>query len=123
MTDSASHHYFKARNENKPELLKAWVAARQNEIDRHLAELPPLQMTLRALEALLEYSCSLPTGTTPGKRWRNHYGSYLPNFTSNGGKPRWIIGEYDPNAKPEDKTIAINWYRPVIRVPAKSGVI
>lgn len=31
---------------------------------------PPIRMTRRALELLPEYTTSIPTGTTPGKRWR-----------------------------------------------------
>lgn len=51
----------------------------------------PIRMTRRALNAMPEYSTSLPTGTTPGKRWRRdlwrdgtewwqgRYGKPIPN--------------------------------------------
>lgn len=39
-------------------------------------------MTQATLENLPEYSLSLPTGTTPGKRWRRWQ------------NPRWWMGEY-----------------------------
>ena len=48
----------------------------------------PIRMTKRALEALSEFSMTLPTGTTPGRRWRRRvgdewwqgrYGKPIPN--------------------------------------------
>lgn len=32
----------------------------------------PIRMTRRAFEALPEYTTTIPTGTTPGKRWRRN---------------------------------------------------
>ena len=55
------------------------------------------------LAKLGEYSCTLPTGTTIGKRWRrnvNAFKSVLPSGQQNPHGPRqrlepeWMIGEY-----------------------------
>lgn len=77
---------------------------------------PPLHATLQYFKDLPEYSCSLPTGTTLGKRWRcaihvEPWGQItLPEIG-------WMIGEY--YEIPGDKThVGIRWYRPVVRVPA-----
>jgi hypothetical protein len=77
--------------------------------------LPKLHLTVAEFEALPEYSATFPTGQTPGKRWRRLDGAFDPTCL----KPRWMIGEYDPNYDGKAKTIRINWYAPVIRVPAK----
>lgn len=37
-----------------------------------MTEATPIRMTRRALLALPEYTTSIPTGTTPGKRWRRN---------------------------------------------------
>lgn len=95
------------------------------------ASLLVLRLTDREFFALPEYSTSLPTGTTPGKRWRRLDGAHDRAFIARGGKPRWQVGEYDPTA-PSDadiermlkrgetppKSIKINWYRPVLICPA-----
>lgn len=54
---------------------------------------------------LLEYSCSLPTGTIIGKRWKRNNNSH---FNYDKSKPEdWWMGEYfdinDPN------NIGIKW--------------
>lgn len=48
------------------------------------------------LDRLLEYSTSLPTGTTIGKRWKR--------LTAGG---EWVIGEYVEHPNPE--TVGIRW--------------
>jgi hypothetical protein len=61
------------------------------------------------LRKLLEYSCTLPTGTIIGKRWRRnvlepkiHHG-VLPR----GTPAEWMIGEYyDIGSKTE---VGIRW--------------
>lgn len=85
------------------------------------APLPCLHLTKDEFDALLEYSASLPTGTTPGKRWKRLDGAHDQSFKARGGKPRWMIGEYDPTDDGKGKTIRINWYRPVIHVRATSS--
>lgn len=78
--------------------------------------LPVLALTQAEFDALPEYSCSLPTGTTPGKRWKREDGAHDFAFKSQGGRPRWVIGEYDPQDDGSTPTIKINWYRPAISV-------
>lgn len=50
-------------------------------------------------ECLLEYSCSLPTGTTIGKQWKrnNSFGTRKP--------AEWWMGEYKDNPDPDRITI------------------
>lgn len=88
-----------------------------------ISDLPVLRLPLHEFNALLEYSASLPTGTTPGKRWKRLDGSHDRAFIRAGGKPRWMIGEYDPNDDGKGKKIKVNWYRPVIRVPAGQAAL
>lgn len=58
-------------------------------------------MSREDLRDLPEYSCSIPTGTTIGKRWRKniHFGS--------GRIPEWKIAEYVDDPNPE--FIGIKW--------------
>ena len=59
-------------------------------------------MTLAEFEGLLEYSCSLPTGTTAGKRWRRR----VPYMHRPGDRPQWFMGEY---GEPEGDQVPITW--------------
>lgn len=99
-------------------MVMANAAVSEARLSASFAKLPPMYVTLRELEDLPEYSASLPTGTTPGKRWKRHAGSGDLVFLAGGGRPRWMIGQYDPAAKPSDPSINIFWFRPVIRVAA-----
>ncbi|RWB67607.1 hypothetical protein [Mesorhizobium sp.] len=104
-------------------------------IKGNIAKLPKLRLTLREFNELLEYSASYPTGTRPGKRWKRLDGAHDHGFIRSGGKPAWMIGEYDPTAPSDDeidamkkrgetppKDIKINWYRPVIALKAADCV-
>lgn len=85
-------------------------------------KLPRLRVTASEFSQLPEYSCSYPTGTTPGKMWRREDGSHDVAYLKSGGKPVWLIGEYDPNDDGKGQTIKVNWYLPVFRVPAGRAV-
>lgn len=97
------------------QLLKKYQAGKDS--------LKRLPMTQRELDELGEYSASLPTGQTPGKRWKCEVGSYDRQFIAAGGKPYWMIGEFDPNDDGKGKTIKLNWYLPVARVKAPSRMV
>lgn len=69
--------------------------------------LPPYEITREAFSALLDYSCSNPTGTTVGKVWRANLMSHNPSarpvqmvFPREGlvirweHPPLWIIKQY-----------------------------
>lgn len=58
-------------------------------------------ISLQDLMALPEYSCSVPTGTTIGKRWRRATKYHGPTVTE------WMIGKYIEN--PDPKLIGIEW--------------
>ena len=104
--------------------------------------LPVLRLTPREFAALDEYSCSLPTGTTIGKRWKRLDGSHDQRFLAAGGQPRWMVGEYTRYVVTSDRTVVgdigpdragplinlrcqirnkveLRWYRPVIVATAE----
>jgi hypothetical protein len=74
-------------------------------------DLPTYPISSADLENLLEYSSSLPTGTTKGKVWKCNVGGGGPGFLCED-PPEWMIGQYD-GALPNVKLIRINWYRPI----------
>jgi hypothetical protein len=56
--------------------------------------LPPMRIDLASAQRLPEYSTTSPTGVTLGKRWRRENGAFDEGFKRRGGKPRWVICEY-----------------------------
>ena len=67
-------------------------------------------LTTKEFDDLLEYSCSIPTGTALGKKWKRHvfcfedqgkkfYGWHLPEGTS-FISDEWNQGEYVKSKKP-----------------------
>lgn len=77
------------------------------EKDRAIAErdlwqnsLEPVAMTQAEVDALLEYSTTLPTGKTLGKRWKRQL--YV-------GPKRgvWVLGEYVED--PDPAYVGIRW--------------
>lgn len=94
--------------------------------------LPPMYFhSIEALRALPEYSASMPTGATPGKRWRVNM-----SFRSGFGRPApvvsvpdlWVVRQYQM-AKPEMRAgkmvemLKAVPYRPVIRVKAPQEIV
>ena len=69
-----------------------------------IAAFPRLRLTPRQFEQLPEYSCSYPTGTTPGKMWKRLDGAHDHAFFEAGGQPYWMVMQYDPTA-PSDAAI------------------
>lgn len=57
------------------------------------------------LNALPEYSCSIPTGTVIGKRWRRNVNAYRKDRV--GLPPEWMLGEYVDIGSETD--IGIRW--------------
>jgi len=68
------------------------------------------------LDDLLEYSCSLPTGTTIGKRWKKNVNAYQHPHNP---VPDWRMGEYIEDEDPE--MVGIIWRRVVLLVPYQPG--
>ncbi len=58
-------------------------------------------ISLEDLMELAEYSCSIPTGTTIGKRWRRATRYHAPAITE------WWIGTYVEH--PEPHRVGIEW--------------
>jgi len=61
------------------------------------------------LRKMLEYSCTLPTGTYLGKRWRRDIHEPKRNAGQLGLEPEWVIGEYIPDPKHDPEMIGIRW--------------
>ncbi|WP_215745945.1 hypothetical protein [Gluconobacter sp. P1C6_b] len=95
-----------------PDLKQAVEIAKEKHRQR-----PPLFGTLAYFESLPEYSCSLPTGTTPGKRWRRQI-NVEPWGRITIPPVGWVIAEYYEGPDVPEGRIGIRYYRPVIRVPA-----
>lgn len=87
-------------------------------VDKWVDSLPVMKMTQQQFRALNEYSSTIPTGTTPGKMWKRLHRAYDTFFIHAGGKPQWVIGQYDPDCPKDSKTIDIHWYRPIITLKA-----
>ena len=64
-----------------------------------LVEADGAYMTMREFNELLEYSCSLPTGTTAGKRWKRGWPYMQP-------RQSWHMGEY---GHPQGDVVPIIW--------------
>lgn len=82
--------------------------------DSWIDRLPVVVLTAREFKDLLEYSCSVPTGTTTGKMWKCHNGIHDEQWWRAGGRCRWIICGY---GQPTADGIKIHYYRPIISVP------
>jgi hypothetical protein len=82
-----------------------------------------LMLSKREFEALLDYSCSLPTGTTIGKRWKRS-DVYSREKMAIARQERralelwelnWWMGEYIPDKDPT--MIGIEW-TPILLPPS-----
>lgn len=87
---------------------------------------PTVKLTRREFDGLLEYSATLPTGKTIGKRWKRDLNAYRQRYVSHlhafdGSAVAaplgsdWWLGEYapDPHARTgpdgQPETILIVW--------------
>jgi hypothetical protein len=70
-----------------------------------------IHLTCDQLKQLLEYSLSLPTGQTIGKRWKcNRFAHYRDR------EPDWWMGEYSHKFMENGREmIKINWYKILIK--------
>lgn len=69
-----------------------------------------LILTPSELDSLPDYSCSVPTGTTVGKRWRRRLRyQHKPGLRWGiHGRPPQIVGEYVEHDDPG--LVAIRWH-------------
>ncbi len=65
-------------------------------------------LSTREFKSLKEYSCSLPTGTYIGKRWRRR----VPYGERPDAEPEWFMGEYVESLIPGE--IGIEWTRIIL---------
>lgn len=85
---------------------------------------PVLEMTRQEFERLPEYSTSIPTGVTIGKRWRR---CILPGHLSGfqgaaADIQHWRIGEYSRESVTHPGEVDITWYFPQIVEPEQVGM-
>jgi hypothetical protein len=71
-------------------------------------QLDPDVLTQSEFDALLDYSYSIPSGTTIGKKWKRRW----PYRDDEGPPFFWYTGEYIRD--PEPGMIGIKWRRVVI---------
>lgn len=71
---------------------------------------PVIVLSQAELHALPEYSHTLPTGTTIGKRWKCRWLSGV-----------WLMGEYSKGSLP--KTVDIHWSRIVVGEEVVLGAV
>lgn len=84
----------------------------------HSTQGKEIKLTQVELDKFSEYSCSLPTGTTVGKRWKRDANAYRRGLPE-GTLPAWWIGEYVEHPDPE--MINITWTRVKLMVPYRPG--
>lgn len=72
-------------------------------------------ISLQALLALPEYSCSIPTGTTIGKRWRRAtiWGRRADKPLDRYPETEWWIGTYVEHTG-SDRVVDIKWVWAVV---------
>jgi hypothetical protein len=70
--------------------------------------MPTMRISRRQLEALPEYSTSLPTGTYIGKLWRR-------NVAVVRAPAIWRIGGYFPHEQPDD-FVYVRWFKPFLTI-------
>jgi hypothetical protein len=61
-----------------------------------------IKMSNAEFESLLEYSTTLPTGTTLGKKWRRH-------ILAGPAQGEWWMGEYVPDPNGDPSMVGIKW--------------
>jgi len=77
------------------------------------AEQTTIMLTQAEFDALPEYSCTLPTGTTIGKRWK----CGIPYGAPKANK-KWSMGEYTPCDEPG--MVGLVWRKIIVApVPAQ----
>jgi hypothetical protein len=85
----------------------------------YIDKLPRLRFLLQEFLNLPDYSATYPTGTTPGKVWRRLDGAFDRDFIKAGGKPYWMVMQYDPDCPKDAKTTKILRFKPIIVVKAE----
>lgn len=69
--------------------------------ERTEVESDTIRLTLAEFDALLDYSSSIPTGTTIGKRWKRRK---VYHDESRG----WVVGEFVEHPDPD--VVGIKWW-------------
>ena len=80
-------------------------------------EVELVELTRREFDELPEYSCTLPTGTTIGKKWKCNRNAYRGRDTAisdaeekiTGIPINWWMGTYVDH--PDPKLVGIKWQK------------
>lgn len=79
-----------------------------------------VELTQAEFDALPEYSCSLPTGTTIGTRWKRNEDAFAPEPRRSvayaeeriaGVFPDWWMGQYVELDPPHPHRVGITWHK------------
>lgn len=76
-------------------------------------------LSQKEFDSLLNYSCSLPTGTTVGKRWKCNRNAYREPPSKR--EPDWWMGEYYMDETIPEGQIGIRWSKIVVGVLPKKN--
>ena len=120
--------------EKKAELSPQEVVRLTRDRIHHLVQkylsLPILEIEPGYLDTLGEYSCSMPTGQIPGKRWKCDWLAFRPDLGHPPGH-LWVVKGYgkvytdpeqlDRNGKPREFIETPTW-RPVVRPPLRNAL-
>ncbi len=98
---------------NPDDAYKTMWQVRIDKLNTWIKELPTLHIPESEWKFIKEYSTTLPTGISAGKRWKRKHGAFDQEFKAMGWKPKWVIGQFDP-AWDGGKHVNILWYRPII---------
>lgn len=105
----SENDYINGMGFNSKELAQAKAIVSQFGLRLHSPERTnaPICLSEKDFEALDDYSCSLPSGTYVGKRWKRRF----PYVHDPDVVPVWTMGEYCECDIPGQ--IGINW-RPIV---------
>jgi hypothetical protein len=79
-----------------------------------------VELTRAEFDALPEYSCSLPSGTTIGKKWKCNDDAYAPEPRRSIAHveeqmadvfPEWWMGQYVALDPPHPNQVGIEWHK------------
>lgn len=80
---------------------------------------PVLELAQAEFDRLLDYSASIPTGKTIGKRWKRCILRWRDDEAAVADVANWRIGEYTRLSKDYPGDIDITWYMPRIVEPGQ----
>lgn len=74
------------------------------------AQLPEVTLSRKDFNSMSEYSCTVPTGVTFGKRWKCNVHARQPYNIA----PAWLLGEYQPSDTHPETHYKTVWSRIIV---------